>query len=48
MCRLMAGDITASSHPDEGSVFTIDLPGDVEAALAVRRHCRAGVGVPGG
>jgi signal transduction histidine kinase len=48
MCRLMGGDITASSHPDEGSSFTIDLPGDVDAALALRARCAAEVGAPGG
>jgi signal transduction histidine kinase len=48
MCRLMGGDITASSSPDEGSLFMIDLPGDVDAALAVRGRRPVEVGVSGG
>ena len=36
-CRMMGGDISASSHLGEGSTFTIELPAKVDPMDAARR-----------
>jgi signal transduction histidine kinase len=35
-CQMMGGDITAASHPGEGSTFAIRLPAEVNALQAAR------------
>jgi len=48
LCQLMGGDVSVTSVPDEGSVFTVTLPFTVTAADVDEEEATVEVAVPSG